>query len=47
MLFNPSFDAIFESGDTVISVGNPENLKKLEKDLNPDGIDFSRTKRRS
>jgi voltage-gated potassium channel len=35
MLFNPSFEAIIESGDTVIAVGQEENLKKLEKVLNP------------
>lgn len=35
MLFNPSFEAIIESGDTVIAVGQEENLKKLEKILDP------------
>jgi voltage-gated potassium channel len=35
MLFNPSFEAVIESGDTVIAVGQEENLKKLEKILNP------------
>lgn len=35
MLFNPSFEAVIESGDTVIAVGEEENLKKLEKILNP------------
>jgi len=37
MLFNPSFEAIIESGDTVIAVGQEENLKKLEKILDPKG----------
>ena len=36
MLFNPSFDAVIEAGDTVITVGQEENLKKLEKILNPE-----------
>jgi voltage-gated potassium channel len=35
MLFNPSFEAVIKSGDTVIAVGEEENLKKLEKILNP------------
>jgi voltage-gated potassium channel len=35
MLFNPSFEAVIEGGDTVIAVGEEENLKKLEKILNP------------
>ncbi|MBW2603941.1 MAG: potassium channel protein [Deltaproteobacteria bacterium] len=35
MLFNPSYEAVIESGDTVIAVGQEENLKKLEKILNP------------
>ncbi|MGB2690098.1 MAG: potassium channel protein [Desulfobacterales bacterium] len=35
MLFNPSFEAVIESGDTVIAVGQEENLKGLEKTLNP------------
>jgi len=35
MLFNPSFEAVIESGDTVIAVGQEENLKELEKILNP------------
>lgn len=37
MLFNPSFEAVIESGDTVIAVGQEENLKKLEKILDPNG----------
>jgi len=35
MLFNPSFDAVIEAGDTVIAVGEEENLQELEKILNP------------
>jgi len=35
MLFNPSFEAAFMPGDTVIAVGEEENLQKLEKILNP------------
>ena len=35
MMFNPSFEAVIESGDTVIAVGEEENLKKLEIILNP------------
>ena len=35
MLFNPSFEAAFRPNDTVIAVGEEENLKKLEKILNP------------
>ena len=35
MLFNPSFEASFMPGDTVIAVGEEENLQKLEKILNP------------
>ncbi len=34
MLFNPSFESVIRSGDTVIAVGEPENLQKLEKILN-------------
>ncbi len=33
MLFNPSFEARLEAGDTVIAVGDEENLQKLEKVL--------------
>jgi voltage-gated potassium channel len=33
MQFNPSFDTVIEGGDTVIAVGEAENLKKLEKIL--------------
>ena len=35
MLFNPSFEAALMPGDTVIAVGEEENLQKLEKILNP------------
>jgi voltage-gated potassium channel len=35
MLFNPSFEAVFNPGDTVIAVGEEDNLKALEKLLNP------------
>lgn len=35
MIFNPSFEAKIHAGDTVIAVGNPANLKKLEMELNP------------
>jgi voltage-gated potassium channel len=35
MLFNPSFEASFRPEDTVIAVGEEENLQKLEKILNP------------
>jgi len=31
MLFNPSFEAAFRPDDTVIAVGEEENLQKLEK----------------
>jgi voltage-gated potassium channel len=35
MLFNPSFESLISPGDTVIAVGEVENLDKLEKVLNP------------
>lgn len=35
MLFNPSFEATINIGDTVIAVGEGENLHKLDKILNP------------
>jgi voltage-gated potassium channel len=35
MLFNPSFEARIHAGETVIAVGDPINLKKLEMELNP------------
>jgi voltage-gated potassium channel len=35
MLFNPSHEAIIYPGDTVIAVGDPANLSKLQAELNP------------
>ena len=35
MLFNPSFEYVIKPGDTVIAVGEKENLQQLEKILNP------------
>ncbi len=35
MLFNPSFESLIEKGDTVIAVGEGQNLKKLGRILNP------------
>ncbi len=35
MMFNPSFETKILSGETVIAVGEPKNLKNLEKALNP------------
>jgi len=35
MQFNPSYETTIKSGDTVIAVGEEENLKKLENALNP------------
>jgi voltage-gated potassium channel len=35
MLFNPSFEAVLAPGDTVIALGEVENLDKLEKVLSP------------
>ena len=35
MLFNPSFEAAIMPKDTVIAVGELDNLQKLEKLLNP------------
>jgi len=35
MVFNPSFEAAIIPGDTVIAVGEVENLQKLAKILNP------------
>ena len=35
IIFNPSSTAIIEAGDTVIAVGESDNLIKLEKLLNP------------
>lgn len=36
MMFNPSFETVIRGGDTVIAVGEGQNLLKLEKILNPD-----------
>jgi voltage-gated potassium channel len=35
MLFNPSFEAVIAPNDTVIAVGEADNLQKLEWVLNP------------
>ncbi len=35
MHFNPSFESVIKSGDTVIAVGEKENLRKLGEILNP------------
>ncbi len=35
MLFNPSFEYIIKPGDTVIAVGEKENLHQLHKIMNP------------
>lgn len=35
MLFNPSFEAQLRAGDTVVAVGEPTSLKRLEAVLNP------------
>ena len=35
MRFNPSFEAMITPGDTVIAVGEDDNLQKLEEILNP------------
>jgi voltage-gated potassium channel len=34
MMFNPSFETRINPGDTVIAVGEPDNLNLLEKELN-------------
>ena len=34
MIFNPSFEAVIKGGDTVIAVGEEQNLQRLEKVLN-------------
>lgn len=36
MIFNPSFETRLNVGDTVIAVGEPSSLNKLQKVLNPD-----------
>lgn len=38
MLFNPSFETVIKGGDTVIAVGQEDNLQQLEKILNPEGL---------
>jgi len=38
MVFNPSFETVIKAGDTVIAVGEEENLTRLEKILCPSGI---------
>jgi len=35
MMFNPSFKTWIKAGETVLAVGEPKNLKLLEKALNP------------
>jgi K+/H+ antiporter YhaU regulatory subunit KhtT len=35
MLFNPSFEAVMHPGDTVVAVGEVDNLDRLENALNP------------
>jgi voltage-gated potassium channel len=35
MLFNPSYETTIEAGDTVIAVGEEDNLRELGKVLNP------------
>lgn len=35
MLFNPSFESVIAAGDTVIAVGEVDNLDQLEKVLSP------------
>lgn len=35
MIFNPSFETRLDVGDTVIAVGDPANLFKLQAELNP------------
>jgi voltage-gated potassium channel len=35
MLFNPSFESVMQPGDTVVAVGEVENLGRLEQVLNP------------
>ncbi len=35
MMFNPSFEAVIRPNDTVIAVGQVDNLQKLESILNP------------
>jgi voltage-gated potassium channel len=35
MIFNPSFDTRMECGDTVIVMGQPDNLARFNVALNP------------
>jgi len=35
MMFNPSFETVLRAGETVLAVGEPENLKRLGWELNP------------
>jgi len=35
MMFNPSFESKLKAGETVLAVGHPDDLKSLEKILNP------------
>jgi voltage-gated potassium channel len=35
MLFNPSFETVIKSGDTVIAMGKGDNLIEFEKVLRP------------
>ena len=39
MLFNPSFEAVINAGDTVIAMGKSENMVQLEKLLNPQELE--------
>ena len=41
MLFNPSFEAVIQPNDTVVAVGEVDNLDKLEHILNPKKPDSS------
>jgi voltage-gated potassium channel len=38
MMFNPSFEAVIKPDDTVIAVGEVDNLQKLEQILNPQKV---------
>lgn len=46
MLFNPSFESVIRSGDTLIAVGPEASLKRLEGALNPEGLDDTRRPQR-
>ncbi len=35
MLFNPSFETVISQNDTVIAIGEDNNLQELERLLNP------------